>query len=106
MLLHLGERDALIWLDEDAAEEIFCFSVDSAGAKLRELVSEVADLLLGHVVLTIDLLAVGENSDLGWGVKGGMAVEKLKDYDSERPYVDSSIIPDLVMPPLLWAATW
>jgi hypothetical protein len=58
MLLHLSERDALIWLDENAAEEILCLLVDSAGLKLRELVSEVADLVLGQVNLPIDYLAI------------------------------------------------
>lgn len=83
MLLHLGERDALIWLDENAAEEILCLRVDSAGAKLRELVSEVADLVLGHVVLPIDLLAVLESFNLRRGVEGRVPIEQLKDDDSE-----------------------
>ena len=100
MLLHLGERDALIRLDENSEEEILRLSVDSAGAKLRELESEVADLVLGHVVLPIDLLAVWESLDLRWGVKGGMPKEQFKDDDSKRPNVYSPIIPDLVIPPL------
>ncbi len=106
MLLHLGERDALIWLDENAAEEILCLRVDNARAKLRELVSEVADLVLGHLVLTIDLLAVLESFNLRRGVKGRLPIEQLKDDDSERPNVDSPIVPDLVEGPLLWATSW
>ncbi len=105
MLLHLGERDALIRFDENAEEEILCLSVDSSGAKLRELKSKVADLVLGQIVLPIDLLAVRESLDLRWGVKGGMPVKQLKNDDSERPNVDSPIVPDLVIPPLLRATT-
>ena len=108
VLLHLGERDALIWLYEDAPEEILSFSVDTGGGELRELVAEVADLLHD---LVADLLikpfnnlkvlrAVCKNIESVRVEKGPSPVEELKDGDSKRPNVYSPIVEDLIMPPL------